>query len=272
MPPYRILFVDDEPSIRLMLPAILENKGFRVTTAATVPEALAIISAEPFDVLISDLNIGEPADGFTVVSAMRRTQPKCVNFILTGYPAFETAPQAIRKHVDDYLVKPADLDKLVSNIEEKVKNPRPRLPVQLKPVSAVLVETVEEITREVLRAMKSSVDLKRVRLSDDQRIDHVPLMIRDIAQRVDRGSEMSEKTLQAAAEHGKTRYKQGYSIPMVVEETRCLDMVIYRVVQENLMAIDMSRLVSDLRVVNDSLQTSLKRSLRAYLEQAKKAA
>ncbi|PYX66240.1 MAG: hypothetical protein DMG74_05290 [Acidobacteria bacterium] len=272
MPPYRILFVDDEPSIRLMLPAILENKGFRVTTAATVPEALAIISAEPFDVLISDLNIGEPADGFTVVSAMRRTQPKCVNFILTGYPAFETALQAIRKHVDDYLVKPADLDKLVSNIEEKVKNPRPRLPVQLKPVSAVLVETVEEITREVLRAMKSSVDLKRVRLSDDQRIDHVPLMIRDIAQRVDRGSEMSEKTLQAAAEHGKTRYKQGYSIPMVVEETRCLDMVIYRVVQENLMAIDVSRLVSDLRVVNDSLQTSLKRSLRAYLEQAKKAA
>jgi len=83
---------------------------------------------------------------------------------------------------------------------------------------------------------------------------------------------MSEKTLQAAAEHGKTRYKQGYSIPMVVEDTRCLDMVIYRVVQENLMAIDVSRLVSDLRVVNDSLQTSLKRSLRAYLEQAKKAA
>ena len=38
------------------------------------------------------------------------------------------------------------------------------------------------------------------------------------------------------------------------------------------MAIDVSRLVSDLRVVNDSLQTSLKRSLRAYLEQAKKAA
>jgi ActR/RegA family two-component response regulator len=272
MPPHRILFVDDEPSIRLMLPAILENKGFSVKTAATVPEALAIISAEPFDVLISDLNIGEPADGFTVVSAMRRTQPKCVNFILTGYPAFDTALQAIRKHVDDYLVKPADLDKLVSSIEEKVKNPGPRSPVQLKPVSTVLTENIEEITQAVLREMKSSVDLKRVRLSDKQRIDHVPLMIRDIAERVEKRLEISERALQAAAEHGKTRYQQSYSIPMVVEDTRCLDMVIYKVVQENLLAIDVSRLVHDLRIVNDSLQRSLKRSLRAYLDQGKKAA
>jgi DNA-binding NtrC family response regulator len=82
----KILFVDDEPGIRLTLPVILEGAGFQVVVAATVPEALSIIGTQKFDVLISDLNIGNPGDGFTVVSAMRRTQPDAVTFILTGYP------------------------------------------------------------------------------------------------------------------------------------------------------------------------------------------
>ena len=114
----RILFVDDEPSIRLTLATILEDHGFDVRTAATVPEALKEINSQPFDALLSDLNIGEEGDGFLVVSAMRRTQPQCVNIILTGYPAFETAVQAIRQQVDDYLVKPADVEALVARLRE----------------------------------------------------------------------------------------------------------------------------------------------------------
>src|SRR5947199_5483362 len=72
----KILFVDDEDSIRLTLPPLLQSYGFEVTAAATVAEALGLISQHKFDVLISDLNIGHPGDGFTVVSAMRSHQPK----------------------------------------------------------------------------------------------------------------------------------------------------------------------------------------------------
>jgi DNA-binding NtrC family response regulator len=114
----RILFVDDEPSIRLTLATILEGHGFDVRTAATVAEALEEINSRPFDALLSDLNVGEKGNGFTIVSAMRRTQPHCVNIILTGYPAFETAVQAIRQQVDDYLVKPADVETLVARLRE----------------------------------------------------------------------------------------------------------------------------------------------------------
>ena len=88
----RVLFVDDEPSIRLTLPQILQQQGFDVTAVATVSEAIQAINAKTFEVLIADLNVGEPGDGFTVVSAMRRTQPDCVNLILTGYPAFVWLP------------------------------------------------------------------------------------------------------------------------------------------------------------------------------------
>src|SRR5438270_5967579 len=103
--------------IRRTLPEILRREGFEVTVAATVPEALEQIQREQFDILISDLNIGEPGDGFTVVSAMRRSQPQAATFILTGFPDFDTALKAIRSQVDDYLVKPTHPLRLI----EKVK-------------------------------------------------------------------------------------------------------------------------------------------------------
>ena len=79
----------------MTMPLILQAHGFEATSVGTVAEALAEIGAHKFDVLISDLNIGQISDGFTVVSAMRRTQPDCVNFIVTGYPAISEALRAI---------------------------------------------------------------------------------------------------------------------------------------------------------------------------------
>jgi DNA-binding NtrC family response regulator len=125
MKPVRVLFVDDEPSIRLTLPEILRQHGFSVTAVGTVNEALAEITSSQFDVLISDLNFDHPADGFSVVSAMRRMQPKCVILVLTGFPGFETVLEAIRNQVDDYLIKPANVPTLVNLIEKKLQQRKP---------------------------------------------------------------------------------------------------------------------------------------------------
>src|SRR5258705_2883352 len=127
----RILFVDDEAGIRNTLKPILEQHGFEVTAASTVPEALEHMNHATFDVLLSDLNIGQPGDGFTVVSAMRRVQPEAATFILTGYPDFDTALQALRDQVDDYLTKPADIKYLIEPIKQKLASPRPQLPLQV---------------------------------------------------------------------------------------------------------------------------------------------
>lgn len=118
----RVLFVDDEPSIRLTLPPVLEENGFEVRSAGSVAEALVEISSQQFDVLLSDLNIGEEGDGFRVVSEMRRAQPDCVTVILTGYPSFDTALEGIRHQVDDYLVKPADVEALLKSLRGKFEN------------------------------------------------------------------------------------------------------------------------------------------------------
>jgi len=116
----RLLFVDDEPSIRLTLPPILQTRGFEVRTAASVSEALASIELYKFDILLSDLNVSEEGDGFTIVHAMRIANPHCVTILLTGYPAFESAVEAIHHEVDDYFVKPADVESLISTMERKL--------------------------------------------------------------------------------------------------------------------------------------------------------
>src|SRR6266705_771082 len=104
-----LLFVDDEPSIRLTLLPIFEERGFQVQVAANVSEALATIKAQRFDVLLSDINIDRESDGFTVVQAMREANPDAVTILLTAYPAFETAVHSISVHVDDYFtIKESD--------------------------------------------------------------------------------------------------------------------------------------------------------------------
>jgi DNA-binding NtrC family response regulator len=133
MEPFRILFVDDEPGIRLTMPEILRQHGFRVSTVGTVADALAEIASAQFDVLISDMNIGQPGDGFTVVRAMHRAQPNCVTLVLTGQPAAETALLAFRHQIDDDLLdgiisKAEGPDTLLSKVDQLLARKTSRIP------------------------------------------------------------------------------------------------------------------------------------------------
>lgn len=116
----RLLFVDDEPNLRLTLPPLMEQHGFTVKSAATVAEALDFIKRSTFDALICDINIDTESDGFIVVQAMREANPYCVTVMLTGYPGFETAIRAIHTEVDDYVVKPTEIEALVSTMNRKL--------------------------------------------------------------------------------------------------------------------------------------------------------
>lgn len=262
----RILFVDDEPGIRGTLSAILQRSGFEVTAAATVAEALREINIQPFDALISDLNIGEAGDGFTVVSAMRRTQPKCINFILTGYPAFETALQAIRNQVDDYLVKPANVQELVASLQRRLDNPEELHTVHVQPMALFLRDHATEIQHRVLLAMKSHPRLGRLQLTDEQRTDHIPVFLKEMVRHLE--SEDSDEAMHAigaaGANHGTTRRRQGYSQDMIADDVHLLDSTVYDAVQNNLLHLDLSNLIPDLRQVNAALTNYLLESLKAF--------
>ena len=269
MPNIRILFVDDEETIRLTLPPILERHGFAVEVVATVPQALTKVAHEHFDVLIADLNVGRPGDGFTVVSAMRCTQPNCINFILTGFPAFETALEAIRRQVDDYLLKPVAVETLVESITNKVKAREPLKPLVPKPVATILRENIDKITARALAKMKEHPEIQGIQLSDSDRADHVAGILRTVITALESSSgQFNDDLLRGAAQHGGARWKQGYRLPLMVEDARLIDEAIYEVIQENLLCVDVSRLIPDLRVLNKSMDLQLKKSIEAFASKA----
>jgi ActR/RegA family two-component response regulator len=266
--PTRVLFVDDEPSLRATLPEILKLHGFDVRVAGSVADALAAISSQEFDVLISDLNIGQPGDGFTVVSAMRRTQPNCITFILTGFPAFETALEAIRAQVDDYLVKPAEAAQLVNAIEQKLKGRRAHEPIRVKRLAVLLRDKSDEIAGRVVRKLREKPHIQAAGLSDEQLLDSVPKLLGEIADQLDSSApeETPPRALRYGARHGEQRGRLGYSPTMLLDDADALDSVIFEIVQEHLLSLDTSYLIPDLRRLNRSLREQVQESLRALLQ------
>lgn len=261
----RILFVDDEPIIRMTLSVILQKEGFEVTTAATVAEALAHIGKDKFDVLLSDLNIGQPGDGFTVVSAMRRTQPEATTFILTGFPDFDTAIQALRSQVDDYFTKPADVKAMIAAIREKVGSGGRKPPLPYQRVSTVLRKSAEAILDEWAQAAERDPELSRIPLSGSELIDHRSILLAELAKRVDAQQfVLTEEARNAAWEHGRQRRRQGYNAHHIVTEARLLDAVISRTLQGKMLSLDMSSLISDLMHVGEGLNEQLEESVRAF--------
>jgi ActR/RegA family two-component response regulator len=264
----RLLLVDDESVIRITLTAILSKYGFDVSAAASVSEALQKITSQKFDVLLSDLNIGNPGDGLTVVSAMRRTQPQAVTMILTGYPAFETALEAIRQQVDDYIVKPADVPALVSAIESKLASPpqQRHLPPP-KRVAMILQEQVNKIQSLWLTAVESDEALSRIALNREQRLAHLGGILAQVIRSAQSYSgEETADHKRFSDGHGRRRDLEGYTPSILLTEYCMLRRVLAQVVQENLLAVNLSYLVPDLAIVNESLDEQAKAALTMLSE------
>ena len=258
-----VLFVDDEENIRTLLSMALDSKGFKVTAVGTVPEALRLISSQPFDVLISDLNIGNAGDGFTVVSAMRRTQPKGATFILTGYPAFETALEAIRQQVDEYLIKPTDVDTVAEKIRSTLAR-TPKVPRPLQRVADIIHQNRDAIIAKWLEEVKQDPEIAAIDMSDSDRTDHLPRLLDESLNRA-RGGELTTDDARAAVEHGSTRRKQRYSIPLLIREAKILQVAVGNCVQQKLLEVEVSHLVPDMVRIDETIQTELEASVRAFL-------
>jgi DNA-binding NtrC family response regulator len=89
-----------------MTNATLEHKGFEVVAAANVTDAVRLIATESLDVLITDLHMPHAGEGFTVVTAMRQSQPAALTLLVSGYPDVQSAMAAILLEADEIIVKP----------------------------------------------------------------------------------------------------------------------------------------------------------------------
>jgi DNA-binding NtrC family response regulator len=122
---HRVLFVDDDEAILEMMRETLEHKGFDVITAVSVTEALKLIATERFDVLITDLHLPNPNDGFAVVTAMRHSQPDALTLLVGGYPDVKSAMDAILLEADHIILKPFEAGKFAELVHDKMLNRKP---------------------------------------------------------------------------------------------------------------------------------------------------
>jgi len=117
----KILLVDDNDELRQAMGAMLGANNFQVTTATSAAEALHLIDTKPFDVLLTDLHMLEAGDAFTVVSAMRHTNPNAVTSVFSGYSALQEAADAILSQADHVLLKPIPPPALIAIIRRRLE-------------------------------------------------------------------------------------------------------------------------------------------------------
>lgn len=267
---HRILLVDDDGAVRAMMTQGLERKGFEVVAAASVIEALRRIADESFDVLISDLHMPNPGDGFTVVSAMRHSQPSALTMLVSGYPDVQSAMAAILLEADEIVVKPFEIGRLSELVRERVVNRSPVKRLQKESVGAILLRSTSDIVREWLTRAKQSSELNFVPLRDEERTGHLPKLVEDLALRLSKpraADQHNDAIFSAAAvAHGRLRYLQGYNPAMLVHESRILQVTIFGTLQSNLNSLDFSLVLPDVMTIADEVDAQLTQSMDSYMK------
>ncbi|MGQ9543543.1 MAG: response regulator [Candidatus Bathyarchaeia archaeon] len=116
----RILIVEDDKTILNSVKEILELEGYVVDTAERGDEAVKKSETNFYNLALIDIRLPD-MDGTKLLDMLKETTPKMVKIILTGYPSMKSAIEAVNKGADSYLVKPIDMDALLSKVKEHLR-------------------------------------------------------------------------------------------------------------------------------------------------------
>ncbi|HVU14740.1 MAG TPA: response regulator transcription factor [Phototrophicaceae bacterium] len=119
-----VLVVDDEAAIRYSVSKTLQRVGYSVREAASGEDALEIIRAEPFDVVLTDIRMPPGLDGVELIRRMKETDPDTIVILMTAYPSLPTAVEGLRLGAHDYLIKPSSSQDIRSSVARGVERSR----------------------------------------------------------------------------------------------------------------------------------------------------
>jgi len=121
----KILIVDDEPRILLLMKSLLKANGYDVTTTADGAEALKIVKEGNIEIVVTDLRM-QPMDGMMLFREVNAFNPDIPVILLTAYATVETAIEAMKNGIFDYMTKPFKVDDLLACLkradEKRAKN------------------------------------------------------------------------------------------------------------------------------------------------------
>ena len=124
----RALIVEDEAPFRQVVAEILHGAGYDTTLAESGEQAIRIAqspSGRPFDVVISDVRLGDGADGMEVLAAFQKAQPQTPVILMTAFGDVENVMKAIQQGAHDYISKfPFQPRELVQTVERALERRR----------------------------------------------------------------------------------------------------------------------------------------------------
>jgi DNA-binding response OmpR family regulator len=265
----KLLIVDDDARFCRSLSIVFEHGGFDVLCAANVNEALRLIAANVFDVLVSDLHMPDAGDGLTVVSAMRHANPRAITIINSAHPEMQRAAAAIVAQADGVYVKSQGVGNLVAMVRAKMEGARhPVVPVCS--IAVILQEEAELTIKGWLARVSANPRIAAIDLSDAERSAHLPQLFQDLVHRLKNPLELGSHALTspAAAEHGLRRREQGYTAAMMVEESRMLQVSIFQTLQENLHRVNFSLVLVGVMEIADEVDSQLAQAMKAYVAES----
>lgn len=119
---YKVLIVDDEPFIIEGLHYIVDWSSFGLSIAMQAEngaDALRLLSASPVDLLITDISM-PVMNGLTLIQEARQLNPKLKVIILSGFNEFDYLKQAMKLGIENYLLKPINVDELEMTLRNTV--------------------------------------------------------------------------------------------------------------------------------------------------------
>ncbi len=105
----RLLAVDDEEVMRMMLQDVLSDEGYDIDAAASGEEAIELLRKHDYDVVITDVRM-PGLDGVAVLKAAKKKDPEMDVVVVTGYASVETAVELMKLGAADYITKPFNID------------------------------------------------------------------------------------------------------------------------------------------------------------------
>ena len=132
-------------------------------------------------------------------------------------------------------------------------------------VADILDREVKHVISEWLARVQKESDLMHIKLNHVERTGHLPCLLHDVVARLrlDAGSKAPVST--AAAEHGDLRYKQGYTVAMMVEESRLLQVSIFTTLHQNVKQLEFGALLPDVVTIADEVDAQLKEQMLRFM-------
>jgi RsbT co-antagonist protein rsbRD N-terminal domain len=132
-------------------------------------------------------------------------------------------------------------------------------------VADILERELQSLIESWLKRVEKESDLTHITLNHDERTGHLPHLIHDVITRLRLDVGTKAPISKAAADHGDLRRKQGYTVAMMVEESRILQVSIFTTLHENVKQLEFRELLPDVVTIADEVDAQLKEQMLRFM-------